>query len=227
MVDTRQTDNTVSPVVAQDFWMSYDGHGRMKTRKYPIENTATETTWNYNLDDSINQIIDPRGARIYNSRSLMTYDTDDAAALSMQFDSRLRVSQHQVASSAAVGGYLKKAAFSYLADGRTSAMDNQVNDKFDRNFKYDFAQRLTQNEFGDVNSGDYPYQQTITYDAFSNMTQRSTTRWGTANTMTGTFTNGRKTNASDVTYDAAGNNTHSGFGNSGAGDGSDPVILVH
>ena len=80
MVDTRQTDNTVSPVVAQDFWMSYDGHGRMKTRKYPIENTATETTWNYNLDDSINQIIDPRGARIYNSRSLMRYDTDDAAA---------------------------------------------------------------------------------------------------------------------------------------------------
>lgn len=40
--------------------MSYDGHGRLKTRHYPIEDALTETTLIYNADDSVQQSIDPR-----------------------------------------------------------------------------------------------------------------------------------------------------------------------
>lgn len=42
--------------------MTYDGHGRMKTRHYPIEDNLTETSWIYNDDDSVQQVIDPREA---------------------------------------------------------------------------------------------------------------------------------------------------------------------
>jgi len=47
----------------------------LKTRHYPIEDTATETTWNYNADDSVSQVVDPRGAvtdMTYDSRGLTT-----------------------------------------------------------------------------------------------------------------------------------------------------------
>ncbi len=42
--------------------MTYDGHGRMKTRHYPVEDANTNTTWIYNADDSIQQVVDPRNA---------------------------------------------------------------------------------------------------------------------------------------------------------------------
>jgi YD repeat-containing protein len=42
--------------------MTYDGHGRMKTRHYPVEDAGTNTTWSYNADDTIQMVIDPRGA---------------------------------------------------------------------------------------------------------------------------------------------------------------------
>ncbi len=55
--------------------MTYDGHGRMATRHYPIESSSTYTSWAYNANDSISEIIDPRGAITdftYNSRGLTT-----------------------------------------------------------------------------------------------------------------------------------------------------------
>src|SRR5688500_17353127 len=41
--------------------MTYDGHGRMKTRHYPIEDAETGTEWTYDADDSIDTVTDPRG----------------------------------------------------------------------------------------------------------------------------------------------------------------------
>jgi len=72
---TRQYAGTSSSTTYQDVLMTYDGHGRLKTRHYPIEDTATETTWNYNADDSVSQIVGPRGAvtdMTYDSRGLTT-----------------------------------------------------------------------------------------------------------------------------------------------------------
>jgi YD repeat-containing protein len=57
----------------RDVLMTFDGHGRMKTRHYPIENVGANTTWNYNTDDTIQNVTDPRGVVTsfgYNSRAM-------------------------------------------------------------------------------------------------------------------------------------------------------------
>ncbi|HEY0429705.1 MAG TPA: hypothetical protein VGC76_18125, partial [Pyrinomonadaceae bacterium] len=75
MTNTRQYAGTTSSSTYQDVTMTYDGHGRMKTRHYPIEDANTYTAWNYNADDSIDDVTDPRGATTsftYNSRGLVS-----------------------------------------------------------------------------------------------------------------------------------------------------------
>lgn len=72
VLQTRQFEGTTSSSTYQDVTMTYDGFGRMKTRHYPIEDAQTETTWNYNLDDSIYQIIDPRYRKCGLGRILST-----------------------------------------------------------------------------------------------------------------------------------------------------------
>jgi YD repeat-containing protein len=62
VTQTRHYAGTESSNSYQDVTMTYDGFGRMKTRHYPIEDNNATTTWNYNIDNSIQQIIDPRGA---------------------------------------------------------------------------------------------------------------------------------------------------------------------
>ncbi|HKR58484.1 MAG TPA: RHS repeat domain-containing protein [Pyrinomonadaceae bacterium] len=57
----------------QDTTMTYDPYGRLKTRHAPEQNAGTATTWDYNLDDTIQKITDARGASqtiSYNGRHL-------------------------------------------------------------------------------------------------------------------------------------------------------------
>jgi YD repeat-containing protein len=71
---TRQYAGSVTSSLFQDVSMTYDGHGRMKTRHYPVEDVNTNTTWIYNNDDSVQQVIDPRNVITnfaYNSRGLV------------------------------------------------------------------------------------------------------------------------------------------------------------
>ena len=334
----------------QDVTMTYDGHGRMKTRHYPIEGTTenpnASTSWIYNNDDSIQQVIDPRNAITtfaYNSRGLMnqisysvpspnpsnitttpnvsfTYDAlanrtsmsdgtgtqvynydqlsritsetktfstlagnsftigytynlggglksitdpfnatvnytndktgrvtgvagtpwaenptgnyannieyrafgqvkrmnytmpNDNIQINLQYDNRLRVSHSDVTSETITGNYLMKADYSYFADSRVSAKDDLLDNKWDRTMKYDFAGRLTFNQFGlglgsDGSQMKRVYQQTITYDAFSQMNQRDTLHWDNQASFTETYTNGRISNNPNIVYDAAGNLT--------------------
>jgi hypothetical protein len=46
----------------QDTIMTYDGHGRLKTRHVPQQDTGTSTVWDYNPDDTLNKITDARNA---------------------------------------------------------------------------------------------------------------------------------------------------------------------
>lgn len=75
VIKTSQTDNTDAvntPQTHQDVTTTFDGHGRLKTRHFPVEDASAATTWNYNPDDSVSQTIDPRGAVTdvrYNSRA--------------------------------------------------------------------------------------------------------------------------------------------------------------
>jgi YD repeat-containing protein len=93
VINTRQSgDGTY-----RDVTMTFDGHGRMKTRHYPIEDTGANTSWIYNPDNSIQTVTDPRGvvtSFTYNSRGLMTdisYDPGstgvaDTPDVSFEFD---------------------------------------------------------------------------------------------------------------------------------------------
>jgi YD repeat-containing protein len=54
--------------------MTYDGHGRLSTRKTPIEDSPG-TTYLYNADDTVQKVTDARGASstyTYNGRQLIT-----------------------------------------------------------------------------------------------------------------------------------------------------------
>ena len=74
---------------------------------------------------------------------------------------------------------------------------------------YDFAGRLKANQFGvDGTSGKRAYEQTLSYDGFSDLTSREISYWENAESMTATYTNGRNAVS---TYDAAGNITHNGL----------------
>jgi YD repeat-containing protein len=71
VINTRQSGDSTY----RDVTMTFDGHGRMKTRHYPIEDTGANSTWVYNPDDSIQNVTDPRGvvtSFTYNSRGLPT-----------------------------------------------------------------------------------------------------------------------------------------------------------
>jgi len=54
--------------------MTYDGHGRLKSQHKPEQSAGSNTTFNYNMDDSIESVIDARGAiesRNYEARGLL------------------------------------------------------------------------------------------------------------------------------------------------------------
>ncbi|CAN5407495.1 hypothetical protein BH20ACI2_BH20ACI2_14230 [soil metagenome] len=75
--------------------------------------------------------------------------------------------------------------------------------------KYDFAGRLSFNQFNTaVGAGGVikrVYDETLGYDAFSQMTTRSGVHWGNQIWFSETYTNGRINNNPSVHYDAAGN----------------------
>jgi len=62
VLNARQYSGTTSSSTHQDTVMEYDGHGRLKTRHLPQQNTGTHLDYNYNADDSVLSITDARGA---------------------------------------------------------------------------------------------------------------------------------------------------------------------
>ncbi len=344
VVKTRQYSGSTSSSTYQDVSMTYDGFGRMKTRHYPIEDDETETTWNYNLDDSISQIIDPRLAITdftYNSlglktqtsytppngtsvpdsptvdytydnlgnrtgmdtagvsnvtysydplsrmlsettdfddlssnltisytynlsgglksitdpySSVVTYQHDkngrlkevgdyidpsdsttgpyatnikyrafgqlkqidyglpenETSEIKLEYDNRLRVSHAEASMPHAQSGFVLKADYTYFADSRLAEKNDLLDDAWDRTVKYDFAGRLSHNQFGlGLASGGQSYkrvyQQEITYDGFSQMTSRAGVHWDNEIGFNESYTNGRITGSAAPNYDAAGN----------------------
>jgi YD repeat-containing protein len=69
----RQYQGTDGSPVFQDTVMTYDGHGRLQTRKLPRENSACQ--YEYYADDLLKKKTDPRDAKVtytYNGRHLVT-----------------------------------------------------------------------------------------------------------------------------------------------------------
>lgn len=68
-----QVDDQAAGGANQVTWMTYDGHGRLKTRQRPHE--SAPTTFNYRKDDAVESVTDPRGVTntfSYNNRHLPT-----------------------------------------------------------------------------------------------------------------------------------------------------------
>jgi YD repeat-containing protein len=69
-----EQDNSKSPMVSQTSSMTYDGFGRVKTQHIPQQNANTATVYNYNADNTVQNVTDARGATshfIYNSLGLL------------------------------------------------------------------------------------------------------------------------------------------------------------
>ncbi len=130
---------------------------------------------------------------------------NNAAQIKLEYDNRLRVNHSEAVQN---GNYLMKADFTYFADSRVQSKDDLLDNKFDRTMKYDFAGRLKFNQFGVGLSwnSNYKrvYEQTITYDAFSQMTVRQGEHWGDNIHFSQNYTNGRINNFHG-SYDASGN----------------------
>jgi YD repeat-containing protein len=85
---------------------------------------------------------------------------------------------------------------------------NLIDSGFYQNYDYDFLGRLKRSASGTkVNNKDETatlYQQSLSYDAFDDMTARGTGVWGNEDGFTATYQSGRKQNSNEI-YDASGN----------------------
>ena len=87
----RHFAGPTSSTTFQDTTWSYDGYGRQKSQHLPqqqidLNNSAStdHTTWNYNNDDTIQSVVDPRGVVTnftYNARRLPTAIGFDAGSI--------------------------------------------------------------------------------------------------------------------------------------------------
>jgi YD repeat-containing protein len=195
-----------------------DPFGKQVDQAYDKVGRVTGVTGSAYGDNTTGEYASGIQYRAFGQVKQMTLETDDDNVVTVNYDNRMRVSEHKVSSPIPSGGYAQKATFNYTADSRTDVMDNQVDNKFDRTFKYDFAGRLTANNFGNATEG-VPYTQTLAYDNFSLLTNRSITHWGQPGGFGATYVNGRKQAAGSSTpsYDAAGNMLSSGLASGGLG----------
>ncbi|HXT63141.1 MAG TPA: hypothetical protein VN696_08905 [Pyrinomonadaceae bacterium] len=79
---TRQYAGTDQSATYQDTTLAFDGYGRLKTKHVPEQQadpnqpgSTDHTTWDYNIDDTLHQVTDARGASAtytYNNRKLVT-----------------------------------------------------------------------------------------------------------------------------------------------------------
>lgn len=138
----------------------------------------------------------------------MNYGSADNSHISYGFDNRLRISSYESTSTTQTGGYVRRANYEYFDDGKIKQVNNLIDAGFSQTYKFDFMGRLTANEFGmktnNQNQQVTTYNQTIGYDAFGEMTSRTTSVWGEGGGFTASYTNGRKQNSNEI-YDAAGN----------------------
>ena len=79
----RQYAGSDQSATYQDTSMTFDGYGRLQARHVPEQNTGTATVYAYNPDDTMQSVIDARGASAtysYNNRHLVTGITYSAPA---------------------------------------------------------------------------------------------------------------------------------------------------
>jgi YD repeat-containing protein len=160
-------------------------------------------------DSEITSYVSSISYRAFGGVKSMTLATASSTQVSLSYNSRLKPLSYQSYSSANTD-YIQHNTYTYNNDGSIKEVENAVDSKFNQSFDYDFAGRLKRNEFGGTVGVDMPYKQTISYDAFDNITNRSTRSYRYAEqNFTAGYTNNRKTsggyNSGTDSFDAAGN----------------------
>jgi hypothetical protein len=115
------------------------------------------------------------------------------------YDTRLRPATFQIS------GDVVNQTYEYYNDGRMKFVQNHTDNKFDRGYSYDHADRLTLATTGGAARGDagaVPYFETFGYNAWGDTTSRMTETWAThVFADVGTYASRRR---SDWEYEANG-----------------------
>ncbi|MEP7148674.1 MAG: VCBS repeat-containing protein [Acidobacteriota bacterium] len=148
--------------------------------------------------------------RAFGGVKSMAYSTTAATNISLTYDTRLRLATYEAESSANTGDIQNKT-YTYNNDGAIKLATNAVDASYSQKYEYNFASRLKKNDIGGLDT-QFPgsrYKQTLGYDAFGNITSRSTVDDGTSRSFTAGYTNNRKSSggyqSGSDTFDAAGN----------------------
>ncbi len=184
----------------QDTTMTYDGHGRLKTRHVPEQNVGAATTWDYNPDDTIQKITDARGASQtlgYNNRHLVTSVTSTLTGLSpITVTHGYDDARNRSSMSHTVGGLTKdSASFSYDQLSRLTSETRHIN-----------ALESYGPNYGNFTIGYGGYTlsselQSIT-DPFNSTTNFSYDNVGRTISVTGSYSGTNYTYANNVVYRA-------------------------
>ncbi|MGI8732270.1 MAG: hypothetical protein ACR2LM_03085 [Pyrinomonadaceae bacterium] len=121
----------------------------------------------------------------------------------MAYGARLQSNTFDVHSPSAS---VLKASYQYSADGRIKAVDDQLNNLWDRSYGYDAVGRLNLASAG--GGGGMPYYETFGHDGFNNLTNRWTEMWSDGGGgFAASYVNNRRQNDGSATWqhDAAGN----------------------
>jgi YD repeat-containing protein len=181
ITEIRQYAGVEGSGTYQDTTFTYDGYGRLQSRRVPEQNAGTATTWSYNTDDTIQSRTDARGASTTftytNGRHLpnvvthtlagastivesFSYDaaanrismSDSSGSTTYQYDQLSHLTSETRTFSGLGGSYT--LGYDYHKGGQLKSITDHTNQRI--NYAYDNAGRL--NSFTGTN---YTYGQFI------------------------------------------------------------------
>ncbi len=210
----------------------------------PLANNSFKLQYNYSLSGQLQSLTDPFGEQINYGHDkagrlqsvtgtefggvttyaaspryrawggLQNLSYGNGTEMSLTFDNKLQASSYNLSKN---NQAIMQKSYEYYADGSLRYVGDQLDNRFDRFNKYDFAGRITEGRSGaeargltvaqNDMSAQLPYRQSYQYDAFSNLTQRDNKHWGVdnwygeSNNLSYTYQNNR---IAGYTYDADG-----------------------
>jgi YD repeat-containing protein len=146
--------------------------------------------------------------RAFGAVKELTYGSADSSVLSYEFDDRLRVSSYESSSSVLSGGYVRRATYEYFDDSRIKKVNNLLDAGLDQSYKFDMMGRMVSSSTGQKLNNEEeleePFTQTISYNAFGDVTARTNEVWGAEAAFGATYVNKRKQGGNSI-YDNSGN----------------------
>ena len=193
-------------------------------------------TYEYNLNGSVKSITDPFNYKVayatdkagrttsignatiptayasgisyraFGGVKAMSLSATQSIDLNFDYDAAQRISSYTAHSNANSQVDIHNAQYAYNNDGTVSGIANNALATFSQVNRFDFVGRMKYNSVGQTGVS-YSYEQTLGYDAFGDMTDRTNRLYSfSPEYFNATYTNNRKTlGGSTDTFDKAGN----------------------